>query len=137
MLNRWVLIVLASFLGAAGCNNASIVKGKVIPGNLNFIVLVDERDERLKSDGLADVEVTARGDIGKVAGMVLGKAKSNPKGDFSLSIKEQSVLLKPVEFSATVDGHPAARETLSIPPESRRVLVIIKRDPASRPPPKR
>jgi hypothetical protein len=110
---------------ASGCAQTHSVKGKVISGNLSFIAVVDQGDERLKGEGLPEAQIAVRADVGSVAGYLFGEAKSGETGDFILKFKEQNAFLKPVEFSAEKDGFQPAKGLMHIPPARRRLLIIL------------
>jgi len=108
-----------------GCSATHVIKGKVIQGNLSFVAVVDQGDERLKSAGIADVDISARADVGKVAGYLFAQGETDAKGDFSMKFKDQSLFLKPVEISASKIGFQPATGSLSLPPGDRRILIIL------------
>lgn len=120
-----------------GCSWQTPIEGKVIEGNLSFVFVVDQNDERLKSVGLEGVDVQAQADVGKVSGSVLATAKSSRNGSFSLSFADQAPLLKPIQFGATHAGYNPARESMNIPPSDKRLLIVLKKQVDSKPPPRR
>jgi len=119
------LLALGLAAGVSGCSQTHAIKGKVIPGNLSFVAVVDRGDERLKTEGLADATIEARADVGNVGGFLFGEAKSDAKGDFTMTFKEQGVFLKPVEFTVMKDGMQTARGTMNLPSDQRRLLIIM------------
>lgn len=128
--SRWASAVCtvaaaAMVAGGGGCQQTHTVKGKVIEGNLSFVAVVDQGDERLKGGGMAEADVAARADVGSVGGYVFAQTKSDDKGNFTLKFKEQNVFLKPVEFSATKEGFQPARGQMNLPPAQHRLLIIV------------
>jgi hypothetical protein len=129
--------LIAFILVVGGCAVRTTVKGKVIEGNLSFVFVVDQNDERLKTVGVQGVEVESRADVGKVAGNVLASAKSDDRGNFVMTFKDQAPLMKPVQFSGTMSGFNPARESMMIPPEDKRLLIVLKKQSDSKSPPSR
>ncbi len=127
-----LLSVALLFLG--GCSWQAPMEGKVIEGNLSFVFVVDQNDERLKSDGLAGVELEALVDVGKGAGNVIAKGTSNRNGTFSMGFPDQAPLMKPIQISATLPGYSPARESMNIPPSDKRLLVVLKKQGDSKAP---
>ena len=129
------LVLLAWFLACAGCKITHSIKGKVIQGNISFVGIVDQADERLKSEGLPDVDVAARADVGSVGGYMFAQAETDPKGDFDLRFKDQHMFSKPVEFSAAKEGFRPARGQMHVPSNQRRLLIILAPGGAASAPP--
>jgi hypothetical protein len=123
----WLAVVACAFLG--GCSvGATKVSGKVIRGDLSFILVVDASDERLKADGLpgAQVQMHQGADRG---GKLVGEVTSDEKGNFVIPVKETAAILRAVELSATKEGYARSMGEMSIPPVSQRILVILKPSP--------
>ena len=119
-------LLAASLVGCAGAATNSI-KGKVIEGSLNFVMVVDQSDERLKGPGLADVAVEARAGGNRAAGTLFSKTTSGSNGEFRLNFgDQQQVLLKPVEFSGEKAGYGTAKVVMNLPPSERRLLIVMQ-----------
>ena len=129
-----ICLVSSMLIGCSAANNS--LRGKVIEGNINFVCIVDQHDERLKSPGLEGVTVEARGS--NAAATLFSSVKSDTNGDFTLRFgDQQQVLLKPVEFSGFKDGYSPSREVMNLPPSDRRLLIILKPGGPAHPSPSR
>ncbi len=129
-MNLRSLATLGAGLLAAGaltgCSvGPSIVNGKVIRGDISFIVMVDATDPRLKGEGLpgAAVDLYSSNERGAT---LLSHAVSDAKGNLVFSIKEGDVLMQPAEFDAAKEGFARTSTVMAIPPVDKRVLVILK-----------
>jgi hypothetical protein len=127
---RWSVALAAVALGLGGCGSHVGINGKVIPGAVSFIGTVDSTDERLKQDGLEGVNVSARSESGPTAGMSLGSAKTDKKGNFILPVRDQRSVLYPARFSASKAGYIDAHQSMTAPAAGSAVLVIMKENPA-------
>lgn len=129
VVRRLLLLSLAA-LPLAGCRSGSTVTGKVIPGEVSFIGVVDASDKRLKDPGIPGVEVAAGTDPSRpVAAAVLGRGTSDKSGNVVVRIKDEGSYAGPFAFNATKDGYVPATGLMPIPSTDRRLLVILK--PAS------
>lgn len=117
------LVPLTMALG--GCKSPSVISGKVIRGDLSFIGIVDAADPRLKQEGLAGAELSARG-VEARSDRILSDGRSGSGGDFKLRIDDPDAPTLPAMIHAHLDGYADAHQELSIPPSERRVLVILK-----------
>lgn len=122
-----VIALVITVFQLGGCAFQSSIKGKVIAGNLSFVCVVDQKDERLLSPGVPDVAVESRGDVGRASGSLLAESKSDANGDFVMTFREQAPLLKNVQFSGAAEGFLPASESMMIPASDRRVLIILKK----------
>jgi hypothetical protein len=111
----------------AGCASSAPVTGRVIPGDISFIGMVDPGDERLKSAGIPAVELVSTPDPGRTAAAaILAKTTSDAKGDFKLKFSDPSIFSRPAAFAARKDGYVSASTVMPVPTEDRRLLVILK-----------
>lgn len=124
--NRASLLV-AVFLGLFGwgCAASPVIQGKVIEGNLSFIAVVDQSDERLQKEGLGEVSIEARTGSARGGNATLAGTDSKPDGAFTLKFKEQSVLTRPVEFVAEKAGYQPAKVEMIKPAPGRQLLIIL------------
>lgn len=121
-----VLVTAVTLLG--GCRRGSLVDGKVIAGDVPFVMVVDRSDPRLSSEGVAGAVVTGRVDPGSPSSVSLGDATADKKGGFSFRVREQTALSKPIEFRASAEGFMQTLGKISSPPpQNRAVLIIMKR----------
>jgi hypothetical protein len=128
MMMRSALCACAAAFVAlvAGCGGqASRISGKVIRGDISFLVVVDSSDPRLKGEGLpgAQVEVRSTPERGAV---LLAGATSDAKGNLTLAVRDGSAILRPAEFSASLDGYVPTSSVMSIPPADKRLLIMLK-----------
>jgi hypothetical protein len=110
---------------SGACSSSTTVSGKAIRGDLSFIGVVDAADPRLAQEGLADVELNARG-VEARSDRILTDGRSGSNGDFILRIDDPDAVSYPAMVHAHLDGFADARQGLSIPPKDRRLLVILK-----------
>lgn len=120
------LLCTGSLTGCGG--RAANVSGKVIRGDISFIIAVDATDPRLKGEGIPGVEVQVYAERGAV---LLGGATSDSKGNITVSIQNVGALLRPAEFDAEKEGFARTSTVMSIPAVDKRVLVILKPSGAS------
>jgi hypothetical protein len=128
-MTRLATITLFAALLAAlqGCTTASTyIRGKVVVGERSFIGVVEASDPRLKSVGLAEADVQVTSTSGPAAGSMIGQARTDAKGDFSIGVENQQTLIYPAQFRASGPGYAEARQTMSVPPSERRVLIILR-----------
>ncbi len=136
MKQAYFLCLLAAISTLGGCAMRTAVRGRVIPGNLSFVCVVDQSDPRLKQAGIAGVTVESRSDEGRDAGVLFGATQSTEDGSFTLTFKEQPSLMKPVRMTGTMAGYNPAGESFSLPPADKRLLIILKKQVDSKPPPR-
>jgi hypothetical protein len=125
-------LVISAGLLAGGCTQHLAVKGKVIGGQVAFVGAVDSKDERLSGPGLEGATVVARG-TGTRSETTLATATSNPKGEFTLDVRDERSLLGTIEFRGRKAGHIDARATMPAPTSDRRLLVILPQGPTGAP----
>jgi len=113
-----------------GCAAKAPVAGKVIEGDISFIGVVDPADERLNGPGIPGATIVVRGGDTPTA-LELAEVVSDRKGDFRLSIADQKALTRPAQFTADKEGYSRAVGVMSIPPQDRRLLIILKPMPAA------
>jgi hypothetical protein len=134
MSRRLLLLGPLCAMLLSGCGGgATRVGAKVISGDISFVVVADQSDPRLKGEGIAGATIQVHGGAER-GGALLGSAKSDAKGNLTISIKDNSVLMRPAEFSATAEGFGPASSVMQIPPADKRLLFILK--PAGAAPPK-
>ena len=119
-----LLCALAFCLGGCG-GGASKINGKVVRGDLSFIILVDANDPRLKGEGLPGAHVAIRS-VASRGGGLLADGTSDKSGNVTLSVRDAGALLRPAEFSAELEGYQRTTAEMSIPPVDKRILVLLK-----------
>lgn len=121
-----VVAVLA--MGLGGCRKGLIVEGKVLVGEVPFVLVVDRTDPRYTGQGEPGVTVTGRVNPSAASGESLGEVVSDRKGAFWFRVREQTAVARPIEFRATGDGFmPTVGEIPSPPSGNRAVLILVKR----------
>jgi hypothetical protein len=118
------LLVLCLF--SVGCGaSASMVNGRVIKGDLSFILVVDASDPRLKEPGLAGANV-AMSNTSASGGASIARVTSDSVGNVALPVRDTAALFRPAVFTAELEGYQRTTSEMSIPPTNKRVLVILK-----------
>jgi hypothetical protein len=120
---------VAVVMAIGGCQSKTGVMGRAIEGPTSMVLAVDGHDPRLKQDGappLADVEVSSRSEDGPSAGTSLGTTTSDKKGAFRLPVRDQKALIYPARFSASKPGYVPADQVMSVPPEGKQLLIILR-----------
>ena len=116
-----------------GCGGgASTIKGKVIRGDISFLVVVEASDPRLRGDGLPGAQVQINASTSR-GGALLAESTSDARGNVSLAVRDSAALLRPAEFSAELNGYARTSSVMSIPAADKRLLVILKPGGASTP----
>ena len=123
-----IVLVLLIVAFATGCGAAYRLQGKVIPGNISYVTVVHGSDERLDQPGLAGVTVRLISEPDKLNREVMGEAVTDSNGKFSIPFEKigAGMMLYNVGLSARRDGYaPAVSTAFRLPPESRRVLILL------------
>lgn len=112
-----------------GCGSGQVV-GKVLPGAISYVGVVDQSDERLAQMGLKGV--TIRVEAAPTAGSAtpIATATSKPDGSFKLSIPTSSWPTDRVQIRATADGYATARGSVYLPHAGQSLLILLERTAA-------
>lgn len=140
-LTLFLTLALLTFtLVGCGGSGKSIVRGRVISGNVGQAVSAAPADERLKEPGLPGISVSilARGGSTAKGRGVYATSTSDEFGDFELIIPGGTYPRDAVEIRVTGDGIFTARSTTYMPKEGDHLLcVVITRPGYVRPEPNR
>lgn len=125
-----------------GCANVSAVRvsGKVLKSDVAFIAAVDESDPRLKDQvGVAGATIDIYRGAGPGGGGLVGTGVTDQRGDFKITLTSQDAIKTPAQVRATAPGYMPAQGDLYLPPNDRRILVLVRpsTETAAPPPPKR
>ncbi len=118
-------------LTLGGCAGTQSLSGKVIDGRAGVVAIVTAEDARLSGPGLAGAAVQVRAIRGAGEARPIGEAITGPDGVFSLSAAGLHAFRDKLEFIVEAPGFDSARGAVSIPGESGRVLVVMRRRPDS------
>ena len=116
-----MLIILLSG-GFTACAAKSTLAGRAIEGQASIAVLVGPEDPRLEIAGVEGVSVELRSKAG-----LIGKATSDPDGQFKMTYNPDALPSDPVEIIAKRDGYAPARTTIYPPKPGQAAFVQLKR----------
>jgi len=111
-----------------GCGSSkSIVRGRVIAGNVGQAVAAASGDERFQEPGLADMKVSvlAKGGSSARGRGVYASAVSDEFGNFELAFLGGSFPRDVVEFRVSGEGIFTARSQMYMPKEGDQVLCVV------------
>lgn len=127
----WIVCLGAAALGTlGGCAETLSVKGKVIPGDIGIVTLVDANDERLAHtgetpEGMSGVKIKL-----KKASSVVASAESGPDGSFSMTIDRRASGVR-YDVVAMGPGIYPVRSTSYAPVEGQMMLIVADQRKAS------
>ncbi len=127
------LCVLAAL--AAGCSPYSL-RGRVIEGDVSFVAIVDAADPRLSSPGVASATLELVSNPERLNRKTIASGISGPSGEIDVRVDElgAGVMTYDVSLTTRRDGFAAATGIFRLPPDSKRVLVMLKRGAPGRAP---
>ena len=128
MRNRSVSMMMGllavTLLGAlvGGCAPVTI-RGVVLPGEITTIAVVNQDDPRLKTPGIAEVDVTiyqtgTQGDV--------RSRTSNDLGRFGVPLRGTGALSKPLTIEARGEGYSPVRKSMPTPTTNERLLIYMQ-----------
>ncbi len=114
-------------LGACASQGYTLT-GKVIESEISFVVVVDADDPRLEQPGIAGAEVRLQTDPSKLNREVVGEAVTDGTGVFHIKVDRvgAGMFLYDVGVQARKSGFEPAGLEFRLPPEGRRVLVMMR-----------
>lgn len=124
-LSRSMVGVASVFL-LAGCASTKVV-GRVLPGAISHVGVVDATDERMGTAGLAGIEVTISPVAGDGSTTILGRGVSTGDGSFSIKIDEDKWPTDRVQVRATGASYATARGSVYLPKGNKRLLILMER----------
>ncbi|MFG0257613.1 MAG: carboxypeptidase-like regulatory domain-containing protein [Phycisphaerales bacterium JB043] len=124
-----ILISVLVAMVCAGCVPAYTLRGRVIPGDISYSLVVGDADERIvDGPGIGGVKVRLVSDPDKLRRELMGEAITNPDGTFEIPFKKvgTGMMLYSVGLTARADGYaPTISSKFNLPSESRRVLILM------------
>ncbi|GAB4385372.1 MAG: hypothetical protein Kow0022_11000 [Phycisphaerales bacterium] len=123
--------LVALFILLSGCGGMMKVQGKVIPGAISYVGVVDQTDPRLAQLGIGGVAI--RIDATPVAGgnsTTIVSTTSAADGSFKASIADDVWPSDRVQIRAMLDGYAAARGSVYLPREGQTLLILMERTAA-------
>ena len=110
----------------AGCGTYTL-DGRVIRGEASYAEIVATDSERLQQKGMPGVRVGAHLNPGGLNREFLGSTTTGPNGEFSLPIDRVGAgfLEYDVSVVAYKDGYLGAEQFFVLPPDEKRVLIIL------------
>ncbi|RMH13472.1 MAG: hypothetical protein D6695_03815 [Planctomycetota bacterium] len=122
------LSIVATGMLLTGCAGTRVV-GKVLPGTISYVGVVDHSDERLGEPGIPGVSVRIEAPNGSSSSPI-ATATSGPDGRFSMSIPKDAWPTDRVVVRAIVDGYASARGSVYLPRTSQSFLILMERTAA-------
>lgn len=125
------LMMIACLGVASGCGYS--LRGKVVQGPVSGVEIVHETDQRLDGPGLANTEVLVRRDPESLRPHLVGQARTNSAGEFTMRIAEfgagwmQELWL----VQSTLSGHQNAHQLIKLPGKSSRSRLLITLAPGT------
>ena len=122
------LCAAALFLVTTGCSSYKL-KGRVVEGQVSYIAIVDASDQRLNGHGIPGVMLELMTDPDRINRKRVGQAVSDGDGYFELPVDEigAGFLEYDVGLTARREGLAGTQLSFRLPPERRRVLVVLRR----------
>ncbi len=121
-------LAAAFALTLAACSPYTL-HGKVIEGDISYVAVVDASDARLAGPGVGSATLELISNPARLNHKVISSGISGPDGEFDLRVEEVGAGLLTYDTSLTARraGYSAATNVFKLPPDSKRVLVILKR----------
>jgi hypothetical protein len=100
----------------------------VIESDISFVVVVDADDPRLDQPGIGGAAVRLQTDPSKLNREVVGDAVTDEEGVFHIKVDRvgAGMFLYDVGVQARRSGFEPATLEFRLPPENRRVLVMMR-----------
>ncbi|PHQ82366.1 MAG: hypothetical protein COB69_02050 [Phycisphaera sp.] len=99
------------------------VTGKVISGRLSVITSVPPGDARLKGEGIAFANIVA---VQEARHNTILTAVADANGMFSIPLKGDGALGRPITFEVQAEGYLPAQVTMPTPTPNQKLLVVLK-----------
>ncbi|KAA0214328.1 MAG: hypothetical protein DYG94_07575 [Leptolyngbya sp. PLA3] len=108
-----------------GCGGMTVA-GKVLPGEISYVGIVDHSDTRLKELGVGQVSLHIEPPVGSGSGAI-ATATSKPDGSFKITIPTETWSTDRVQVRAMIDGYATARGLVYLPREGQSLLILMER----------
>ncbi len=126
--SKW--LIAAAIFGAGlvltGCAPAAM-QGRVIQGDISYVMIVSSSDERLTSSGIGLTQIDVQGSESRGREAHAGSAITGIDGAFKIDISNTDLLDEKLTVIARCDGYIPARAAVYLPSDDQRVLVVLKR----------
>ena len=122
------LTILMLMVLSVGCSAPYTLRGKVIPGNISYSLVVGNADERLDDPGIGGVKIRLVSDPDKLKREIMGETITKSDGTFEIPFETvgAGLMLYNVGITARLDGYaPTVSSGFNLPPSARRVLVLM------------
>ncbi len=108
-----------------GCGGMTVA-GKVLPGAISYVGIVDHSDTRLQELGVGKVSLHIEPPVGSGSGTI-ATATTKPDGSFKISIPTEAWSTDRVQIRALAEGYATARGTVYLPREGQSLLILMER----------
>lgn len=109
----------------AGCGGMSVT-GKVLPGAISYVGIVDHSDTRLRELGVGQVSLHIETPAGAGSGTI-ATATTKPDGSFKISIPTERWSTDRVQIRALAEGYATARGLVYLPRDGQSLLILMER----------
>ncbi len=106
-----------------GCADTLSIKGKVIPGDIGIVTIVDAHDERLANIGETPAGMSGVKVVFKKGPSIVASALTGPDGSFAMKVDRRASGSR-YDVVATGSGIYPVRSTSYPPAESQFMLII-------------
>lgn len=122
------VVVIALVAAALGSCSPYTLRGKVIPGDISYVAMVDREDPRLEESGLEGAQVVLETDPDRLNRETVGEAVTDAEGNFAISVDQVGAgfLLYDMGLRVTRPGYQRATQMFKLPSSEQRALVILK-----------
>lgn len=121
-----VCFCIAVSLGLSACSSMQVA-GRVVPGAISYVGVVDGSDSRLSVPGLQGVEVRISAPSGSGSNENYGRAMTKADGSFTIKLDSSNWPTDRVHVRATVTDYAAARGLVFLPTEGKKLLILMER----------
>ncbi len=138
-LSGWLASVLClCTLIQTGCSSYTL-RGRVVQGNHNGIVVVAPDDPRLQGPGAADIRITIERDPNKGWRKQVGSSVSNPDGWFDIPVDAFGAGWMDEFWGvfASGPGYESHEEYIRLPGSPKHGMILVTLHPGIATPPKR
>ena len=120
-------IVMGALCLMLGACQSYTLRGRVVQGDVSYVVLVDRDDPRLTGPGMAGVRLDVTIDPGRLNRSSLPSEMSGASGELSILVRKPGAGFLKYEASllARYPGFQTAEGVFDLPKKSRRVLVVL------------
>ncbi len=121
-----VLFCLAVAAGMTACSSMKVA-GRVVPGAISHVGVVDQSDERLGLAGLGGIEVEIAASSGGGSNEHYGRAMTKADGSFSIKLDSSAWPTDRVQVRAKGAQYASARGLVFLPRDGQKLLILMER----------